>query len=142
VAQWLSQQRPVGQSAQYQGYSIPSLRLNPPERALALGLSIARDINQSTNSAAVRPLPARRAPHRPRVSGRFLLRGEDQRLEALRWIIFDNRGPYVLGSEPTIADVFRVARPHERLIGLDASLRLDAGTSASAMKRLSAMAQK
>src|SRR5215472_634510 len=83
-------------------------------------------------------------------SGRFLPRGEDQRLEALRWIIFDNqklggnlgpyrffrnfakpagqpavleflksradgalaivdkrlsRGPYILGSEPTIADV-------------------------------------
>ena len=83
-------------------------------------------------------------------SGRFLPRGEDQRLEALRWIIFDNqklggnlgpyrffrnfakpagqpavleflksradgalaildkrlsRSPYLLGSEPTIADV-------------------------------------
>ncbi len=83
-------------------------------------------------------------------SGKFLPRGEDERLEALRWIIFDNqkiggalgpyrflrnfakpagqpavleflkgradgalaildkrlsRGPYLLGAEPTIADV-------------------------------------
>ena len=67
-------------------------------------------------------------------SGKFLPRGEDAQLEALRWIIFDNqqvggalgpyrflrnradsalaifdkrlsRGPYILGAEPTIADI-------------------------------------
>lgn len=87
-------------------------------------------------------------------SGKFLPRGEDERLEALRWIIFDNqkvngslgpyrflrnfakptghpavleflkgradnalgildkrlaKGPYILGSEPTIADLSLVA---------------------------------
>ena len=140
-------------------------------------------------------------------SGRFLPRGEDKRLEALRWIIFDNQkvggnlGPYrfvrnfakplgepavleflkgraqgalaildkhlsrslyVLGAEPTIADISmtsylyyppeefgfdtaaqaqehrRVARPHESTARMGASLRPDARSSAAAIGRLMA----
>ena len=135
-------------------------------------------------------------------SGKFQPRGEDDRLEALRWIIFDNQkvsgylGPYrflrtlakppghpavleffkgridnvlgildkrlagrayVVGSEPTIADLSlvgylyyppeefgfdiaaelqehrRLARPHQGAARLDASLRADARLSAAEM---------
>ena len=135
-------------------------------------------------------------------SGKFLTHGEDERLEALRWMLFDNqkvggylgpyrflhfitkpRGdqavleflkgrinnslgildkrllsrPYLLGTEPTIADVSLtsylyyppeelrhrgrvqkhrcVARPHQGTARLGASLRLDARPSAGAIIR-------